>query len=304
MRVAITGGTGFIGGTLASNLCSRGVEVVVVDSAPLSRPPPGPRLKVVKGDVRDEALLASSFKGCDAVAHLAALKEGHPPSYTKEEMESVNVDGTRKALRAAESSGVGAFILASTVAVYGECSGPASEDVPLSPMSGYGKTKVAAEDECLKSDGPLLRTASLRLANVYGPSEGAGAGVVSLFAKAAARRRSLQVYGDGGQTRDFVHVQDVVAAFESAFARSLPRGSVFNVGTGKGTTLKQVIAFFQNAYGGGLEVTHLPPRKEIRYSVADISKARSQLGYSPSISLEEGIQECAAAALASSLADR
>ena len=210
------------------------------------------------------------------------------PSRTRHYDAAVNVGGTAVMLEAARAAGTRRFLLASTGgAIYGDCDRlPTPEDAPAAPISPYGASKAAAETYlALYRRLHGLSTCSLRLANVYGPRQdplGEG-GVVAIYCHAAANSNVARVFGDGRQTRDFVYVGDVAAAFIAASESDVP--GPYNVGTGEETSVLQLLERL------GLEARFEPERPgEVKRSALDGSAARAALGWRAEVSLAEGLE--------------
>ena len=288
MRCVVTGGAGFIGSNLADALLGRGDEVVVVDD--LST---GKRENVSQGaelhevDIRSPAL-ADALAGAEVIFHLAAQADV-PTSVRRPDFDAeVNVVGSVKVLQAAGDSHV---VFSSTGgAIYGECERPAREDDPRRPIAPYGVAKLAAE-EYLAAWNRLNETrhTTLRFGNVYGPRQEAGleGGVVAIFLEAMAAGQETAVFGDGLQTRDFVHVDDVVAAM----LRVPGVGGVFNIGSGVETTVAELHERCRTVSGDGRPPRMNPAREgDVLRSVLDVGRAERELAWGPQISLDEGLR--------------
>ncbi len=296
--ILVTGGAGFIGGHLVAGLSDLGRRVRVLDNFSNGRRlgdvSNSETVEVVQCDILDPESLGPAMRGVDCTVHLAAQanvsRSVADPAGTFE----TNVQGTVNVLRAGIEAGVRRAVFASTCAVYGDAERmPIREDAPLRPLSPYAESKAMAEAECAKRSGGFERGITvLRFFNVYGPRpNGAeGGGVVDSFAGRIGGGERPIVYGDGGQTRDFVHVADVCRAIEIALSGAAPPG-VFNIGTGKETSMVELARRIGVMMGHG-RVTPLfePPRPgEVRRSAADTTKARSEIGFSPRVSMEEGL---------------
>jgi len=293
LHVAVTGGAGFIGSHLVAELGRREYSVLVVDD--FSRPAT-PRhvleesgFEVVEVDILDTERLAAALRGVDALVHLAALvdvreSEEEPLRYAR-----VNVLGTVSALEAARRAGVGRVVYASSAAVYGEpLELPLREEHPLRPLSFYGSTKAMGEEACRYYSGRGLSCTALRFFNVYG--ELGRKNVVYIFLKRLLRGEPLIVYGDGGQTRDFIYVGDVASAVAAALEAGGEGYAVYNVGSGREVSVNELIRVIAGVTGVEPRVAYRPARRgEIRRSYASVERLRG-LGWEPHTTLEEGVE--------------
>lgn len=286
----VTGGAGFIGSHLVDALLERGYAVSVIDSLVAGKReyvPAGVSLHVA--DVRDREALQPLFKNSDVVFHLAALPRVENSIQHPAETHDVNVTGTINVL-ATIGSGT-RVVLASSAAVYGNIDVPLlSEDLPVAPVSPYGLHKYVSERYLMLANTLYgIPTVSLRFFNVYGPRldpEGPYALVVGRFLKFRKDGKPLAIFGDGEQTRDFIHVRDIVSALIAAGESSaVGKGEVINIGTGHGTSVNELA----DAFGG--EKEYLSPRTEPKTSCADVTHAKNLLGFAASVSLAEGIAE-------------
>jgi UDP-glucose 4-epimerase len=233
----------------------------------------------------------------DAVVHLAALisvpESIRDPVLTND----VNVNGTLNLLKASVDFGVKRFVYASSCAVYGNAESlPIKEDCPARPESPYGVSKLVAENYVRTYHEDFgLETVCLRYFNVYGPRQVYSdySGVITQFMSRLAKDLPLVVFGDGEQTRDFVHVQDVAEANMLALKNGGIAGETFNIGTGVATTVNQLANMLLEVTNKThLKIMHSKPRKgDIKHSVADISKARRKLHFNPKMSLKDGLEE-------------
>jgi len=301
MRILITGGAGFIGSRLAAKLAEEGEEVIVLDNFSTGRESNlrelGSRVQVIRGDVRNLDDVEKAVRGVEGIAHLAALIDVAESVEKPRLYFDVNVYGTLSLLEAARR--VEVFVFASSAAVYGDpLKLPITEDHPLRPLSPYGATKVAGEAlvhayAAMRGFRPVI----LRLFNVYGPKQSrAYAGVVTEFVRRALRGEPPVIYGDGTQSRDFVYVDDVVEYFARALRMESVIG-VYNIGSGKAVSVLELAELVARALGKPeLKPVHAPPRPgDIKHSVADISRAVRDFGYSPRTRLEEGLKMTAEA---------
>jgi len=312
-RVLVTGGCGFIGVNLAEDLLREGVAVRVLDNLsvgsrddlaavgefaeiPAAGGGAARPLELVVGDIRDREAVAGALRGVDAVVHLAA-QTGVIPSVEDPLLDAdLNVRGTLTVLEGCRRAGVRRFVFASSNAPLGEQAPPAHEDLVPRPLSPYGASKLAGEAYCSAFHGSFgMQTVSLRFANAYGPRSRRKGSVVAVFFKAALSGRPLVIYGDGRQTRDFVHVRDLCRAIRLGLAAERG-GEVFQVATGEETSVLDLAARVRGLAGRDLgrtvAVEHRPARAgEILRNTSDISKARRLLGYEPGVALDDGLRE-------------
>ena len=288
----VTGGAGFIGSHLVDLLLTQGYIVRVVDSLIAGKRECVPAAATFfEADIRDAEVLKEAFAGAQLVFHLAALPRVQDTIEHPTETHDVNVTGTLRVLEAARASGAKRVVFASSAAIYGDNQHiPLREEEPPEPLSPYALHKLVSEQYLrLYSKIFDLPAVSLRFFNVYGPRldpEGPYALVIGRFLKLHKEGKPLTIVGDGEQTRDYVHVSDVVRALLSAAeSDTVGEGEVINVGTGVATSVNALAGHF------GGEKAYLPPRLEPRASVADISRAKELLGWEPSISLVDGIVE-------------
>lgn len=286
-RILVTGGSGFIGRHVVAELARAGARVRVVDL----QPHPDPGVEIVQGDLGDEAVRDACFDGpVDSVVHLAAvtsvLRSLEHPDLTYR----TNVAATHGLLEAARAAGVGALVFASTNAVTGPMEAPAiSESAPLRPMTPYGSTKAAAEmlmSAYTASYG--LRCCALRFTNVYGPGMQAKDSIVARLMRAIRLGTTFEVYGDGRQVRDYVHVSDVFAAVRLGLLSEDWQGPMV-IGTGSSLSVLEVLDAVRAVTGTELSVRHGPGRPgEMPAVIVDPSRARAA-GWSPAYSFADGL---------------
>ncbi len=289
----VTGGAGFIGSHLVRALVSAGAHVRVIDDLRAGEHTNLPESVVFERISVENPLSKEIFVGADAIFHLAAIP-GVPVSIEDPVgTHKVNLDGTLHVLEAARTAGVRRIVFSSSAAVYGiQDSEVFYEDMEPRPMSPYAFHKYAGE--CMLETWRRvygIEGVSLRYFNVYGSGmdpHGSYAAVIGKFLQLRAEGKPLTVMGDGSQTRDFVHVDDVVQAnIRAVELNVVPENAVFNVGTGKGTS----VATLAQMIGGPVE--YLPSRLEIRHAIADVQKISTVLGYTPTVSFEEGLAKLA-----------
>ena len=293
MRAVVTGGAGFIGSHVVDALLARGDEVVVVDSLATGKRenvPAAANLNVL--DVREP--LDALFREVrpQAVFHLAAQADVRVSVERPAEDAEVNVLGTIRVLEAARAHGAQVVFSSTGGAIYGECdSGPASESSPLRPVSPYGIAKLAGE-EYLRGYNRLYGSihVALRFGNVFGPRQDphGEAGVVAIFLGALAAGEAPKIFGEGTQTRDYVYVGDVARATIQAFGQE---GGVFNVGTGRETSVLELFEHCRHVAGSDLEAAFAPARLgELQRSVLDTRLAADELGFTAFVGLEDGLR--------------
>lgn len=296
MRSLVTGGAGFIGSNLVDALVAAGDEVTVVDDLSRGRPEHvNAAAALVELDVRDGPALREAFERArpHRVFHLAAQVSVRSSTSHPRHDASVNVLGTVSALEAARAAGARRFVNSSTGGpIYGDgAARPTPEDHPRRPRSPYGQSKLAAEGYCdLYRRLHGLATVSLRYANVYGPRQDphGEAGVIAIFCGRLVGGGSPTVFGDGLQSRDYVHVSDVVAANLAAAASDA--GGALNVGTGVETTVLDLVERLRPLGHAAFEPRHEPERPgEGRHTALEATRARETLGWSSAVELDEGL---------------
>jgi nucleoside-diphosphate-sugar epimerase len=294
----VTGGAGFIGSHLTEELARRGHRVRVADSLVTGKRrnlDHIPGIEFLEGDLADLDVARAAVDGCEYVLHQAAIPS--VPRSVKDPITSnrANVDATLNTLVAARDGGVKRLVFAGSSSAYGDTPVlPKHEGMPNNPLSPYALQKVIGE-QYLQMFTRLygLETVSIRYFNVFGPRQDPSSpysGVISVFATALIENRSPQIYGDGGQTRDFTYVANVVDGVLRACEAPQASGQIINVATGGRITLNQLFYAIRDVVGGSVEPTYVEARQgDVRDSQADISKAKEILGYEPSVPFEEGL---------------
>jgi len=308
----ITGGCGFIGVNLVRSLQKTGAFVRVMDdlsggsrqdlasvteyAEAGSRGPAAGKVELMEGDVRRLEDCRQAAKNMDVVVHLAA-QTGVIPSLEDPFFDcEQNVTGVLNMLTAAREAGIKKFVFASSAAPLGEQEPPVHEEKVPKPLAPYGASKLAGEAYCSAFHGSFdMDTVVLRFSNVYGPYSFKKGSVVAKFFRRALAGKPLIIYGDGEQTRDFIHAEDLCRAILSAAEKDVG-GEVFQIATGRETSVNELSAkikqLVESARDIEVPIVYEPPRAgEIKNNYADIGKARRMLDYGPKITLEDGLQE-------------
>jgi len=319
-RWLITGGCGFIGRNLVANLVAEGGHIIrIIDNLsagtkeglsqvctfkevhsnnlstflPTHSSDP---VELIVGDIMDDGLALKACEGFDAVVHLAA-NTGVAPSVDNPRLDCrTNVLGTLNYLEAARHCKAPRFIFASSGAPLGEVEPPIHEELAPHPVSPYGASKLAGEGYCsayYRTYG--VETVCLRFGNVYGPLSGHKNSVVAKFIKQALRGETLEIYGDGNQTRDFVHIDDLIDAIVKSSVKEVA-GETFQIATNREHTVNELVALLRMEFDRSL---HLPIRirhgnsrlGDIKRNYSDNTKARDQLAWRPSFSLRTGLKQ-------------
>ena len=291
-RVLVTGGAGFIGANLVRILLRQSYRVRVLDNFTAGQRQylSGLDIEIITGDICDREAIASAIRGCDAVVHLAARTSVIDSVADPIANFETNVSGTLLLLQASVASGIERFIFASSNAAVGDQALPMDELSVPRPLSPYGASKLAGEAYChsfFRSYG--LRTVILRFANVYGPWSWHSENVISRFIRRMLNDEPITIYGDGKQTRDFIFVTDVVQAIVLALDYPFG-GEVFQIGTGRETTLLELIQLLGEISGRAPRLHWMPqPAGEIRRNYTSFAKAQQVLGFVPRVHLREGL---------------
>jgi len=295
----VTGGAGFIGSHLCEELARRGHTVRVADSlitGKRSNLDHVPGVEFLEGDLADPAFAQRAVHGVEYVLHQAAIPS--VPRSVKDPIASnrANVDATLNVLVAARDAGVARLVFAGSSSAYGNTPTlPKREDMPANPLSPYALQKVVGE-QYLQMFTRLygLETVSIRYFNVFGPRQDPSSpysGVISLFITHLLAGKGPKIYGDGGQTRDFTYVANVVDGVLRACTADGASGQVINVATGGRISLNELFTTLRTIIGGTMEPEYLPERAgDVRDSQADIGKAKRILGYQPVVPFEEGLR--------------
>jgi UDP-glucose 4-epimerase len=299
----VTGGAGFIGSHLVERLLADGARVRVLDNfstgarsnLPFAKAF-GRRLEVVRGDIRQRGVVERATRGVRVVFHQAAMRS--VPRSVKDPLgaNANNVTGTLHVLEAARRARVARVVYASSSSVYGDRPDlPKREDQPPVPISPYAVSKAAGEQYAAVWTRLFgVETVGLRYFNVFGPRQDPKseyAAVIPRFILWGLRGKPLEVHGDGAQSRDFTYIDNVVEANLLAARAASVGGEVFNVGCGERVSLLEIIAKLETILGRRLTREHRPLRQgDVQHTLADVSKAKRLLGYSPLVPFDEGLQ--------------
>ncbi|HLG13695.1 MAG TPA: NAD-dependent epimerase/dehydratase family protein [Blastocatellia bacterium] len=299
-RVVVTGGAGFVGSNIVKRLLNDGASVVVLDDfytgAEENIPVGHSKLEVVRGTVTDFDLVRQVFKGSDVVIHEAARNIIVSTRNPREDYE-VNIGGTLNVLIAVRELGIRRMVYASSASVYGNPRYlPINEDDATNMLSPYAVSKFAGENYCkafYESYG--LSSAVVRYSNVYGTAQRPDnpyCGVIAKFFEAAMAGEPPRIHGDGEQTRDFTYIDDVVEATLLAATSAKAEGQVYNVGTGRETTINQLARMIIEVTGATVEPAYVDRRDidNIRRRVVNIEKIRRELRWVPAFTVEKGLR--------------
>lgn len=300
MKVMITGGCGFIGSNLAGALVEDRNETIVFDNFFLGSERNIEKIKdkvsMIKGDIRNYDLLVKTTKDVDVIFHQAAASSSPMFKENLNEALSVNIEGTANVLNAAKINNVKRVVYASTSSIYGNTPPPLREDMAIKPVNFYASSKLMKEHLAVLFGVEYgLETVGLRYASIYGPHEESKsrfANLVSQFLWAMKKGESPILYGDGNQTRDFTYVRDVCQAnILAAKTKKKMLGEIFNVGTGKATSLNKLVEILNRLLGEKIkpEYVDMPVKNYIETQLHDITKIKKLLGYEPNYTLEHGI---------------
>jgi UDP-glucose 4-epimerase len=292
-EVVVTGGAGFIGSAVVNLLLEKGYTVRVVDdlsTGDLRNLPDHPRLRFVKHDVTVAEGLDNVLNGAETIIHMAAVASVPECESNPMKAFKVNVRGLENIIKLGVKNSVKKIVFTSSAAVYGDVEEPVSEEAPPKPFSVYGHTKLLGETLLENSGVPSV---VFRIFNAYGRTgSGVGTyGVVDRFLKNLKEGKPLEIYGDGKNVRDFIHVRDVANAIALSVEKDVDGFNVFNLGTGRATTIYELANLVLKLSSQGRVVMHPPRQGDIKYSVADISKAARELGFKPTVTLEDYIKQ-------------
>ncbi len=299
-NILVTGGAGFIGSHLVEALVKKGHYVTVYDNLSTGSldniEKVYTKIDFLKDDIKNLNTLTIAAREKDCIFHLAAIAS--VPLSIKEPQKTfeVNAQGTINVLEAARLSGVKKVVYISTAAVYGDLPGlPKNEESPLKPQSPYAQSKLTGEEWAkYYFENYGVNTVTIRYFNVYGPRQDPSSpysGVISKFVTLLKEDQQPTIFGDGSQTRDFVYVEDAAKAAILAMETD-SAGETFVIGTGQSTSVNKLYEHLAKLCGSHQKPQYKLEREgDIKHSVCDISKARAKLGYSPDVTLEEGLKK-------------
>jgi UDP-glucose 4-epimerase len=295
-NILVTGGCGFIGATLAPMLRAKGHSVTILDNlsrgsiAYLDDPA---AYTIVQADIRDEEGVFAAASGKDAVIHLAAYGSVVESVAAPEENFSINVEGTFKVLNATRRAGVGQLVFASTGgALIGNASPPVNEQSVPRPISPYGASKLAGEGYCCAfANAYDMSITATRFANVVGPISWHKKGAVTAFFKAIMDGQPIRIFGDGAATRDFLYVADLCRGIIAALDARKPGFNAYHLASGREVSVKELAEIACKAAGAPEHAILFDPKRkgEVERNFADYDLAEQELGWRPSVSIEEAM---------------
>ena len=295
----VTGGAGFLGSHLVDALLKQGHLVRVLDDLSSGHQQNLPRqIQFLHGDITDPTTVEEAFEGIDACFHLAAIASVVRSNREWLRTHEVNLTGTLNILnqaRRVRHRREIPIVYASSAAIYGDCASvPIGEDIPVAPLSAYGADKSACELHA-RAAGAVheIPTVGLRFFNLYGPRQDAQSpysGVIALFADRLRLGEPVEIFGDGEQVRDFIYVGDAVGALDRALTAANTSAPVFNICTGRGTSVRALAETMAELYQTDIIPCYSPARSgEVRISVGDPRRAAEQLGFRADTALADGL---------------
>jgi UDP-glucose 4-epimerase len=300
MLYLVTGGAGFIGSHITERLLADGHQVRILDNFSTGKHeniPDSDHIEVIEGDVGDTDTVRQCMHDVDIVFHEAAIASVPETVGNPLASERTNYRGTVNVLEAARQAGTRRVVFACSAAVYGDLPElPKQESMPVKPLTPYAIDKLASEYACKVYHALYgLETVALRYFNVFGPRQDPSSpysGVISIFSDCTREGRQPTIYGDGGQTRDFVYVSDVVEANMRAASAGAAPGNAYNIATGSTVTINELLQTLCRLEGQTFDPAYQPTREgDIRYSCADISLAEKDLDWRPSVAFEDGLRQ-------------
>lgn len=300
MRFLVTGGAGFIGSNIAKSLVEKGYAVRVLDNfATGQRTNLEPFIKdieLIEGDIRDFWTVVKATKGVDYILHQAALPSVARSIDNPLTTTEVNINGTLNILEAARFNEVQRIVYASSSSIYGDSPEmPKNEEMRPMPKSPYAITKLAGEEYCLSFFNLYgLETVALRYFNIFGPRQNPFSqysAVIPKFINMLKNGQNPTIWGDGTTSRDFTYIDNVVNATVLACEKKAAAGNVINIACNKAFTLNELVKKLNNIVGTDIPPIYGPEKiGDVKYSLADITKAKKILGFEPEIDFDEGLR--------------
>lgn len=299
MLYLVTGGAGFIGSHITERLLADGHRVRILDNFSTGKNeniPASTDVEVVEGDVGDTDTVRQCMDGVDIVFHEAAIASVPETVGNPLASERTNYRGTVNVLEAARQAAARRVVFACSAAVYGDLPElPKHETMPVRPLSPYAIDKLASEYACRVYHSLYgLETVALRYFNVFGPRQDPSSpysGVISIFSDCTRQGKQPNIYGDGGQTRDFIYVSDVVEANMRAASAQAAPGNAYNIATGSTVTINELLQTLCRLEGQTFDPAYNAVREgDIRHSCADIGLAKQDLDWRPSVAFEDGLK--------------
>ena len=298
MDIFITGGTGFVGTHLTKFLINQGHTVTIFDNFSNSKSILSitNKIKIIEGDILDYSKLFDSMKNMELVIHLAAQISVKDSIINPDKTMKINVQGTQNILKSCIENKIQNFIAASSAAVFGNPSTmPLIEEYLKNPVSPYGKSKLMMEEKIIEfSKIHKLNSIILRFFNLYGPGQSPQyAGVITKFLEHIKKDTNLEIYGNGKQTRDFIHIDDAIGSFDLAIKKIDGKvGKIYNVGSGTSITILELAQLLLEISEKNLKIIHkLELEGDIIHSQTSIEQITDDLGFTPKISLENGLKQ-------------
>lgn len=299
MKIFVTGGAGFIGKYLVKSLIHNQHKVTIFDNFSNSLEETvsdfvKKGVKIIKGDIRNIDEISSAIKNHEIVIHLAAKISVEESIKNPRETFDVNIQGTKNVLTACLNNKINKIIISSSAAVYGESEPKKlNENSIKKPISPYGESKMKMEEEITKFCSiHKINFIILRFFNIFGVGQSDEyAGVITKFRNRILQNNSLEIFGDGNQTRDFVAIEDVVSSINQA-VKKISKQGIYNIASGNAISIKYLAELMISKSGKKLKINFLQPKKgDIKHSQADITLAKKNIGYNPRFSIDEKIKE-------------
>jgi len=299
MNIFITGGSGFLGTHLTKFLINQGHHITIFDNFSNSNSnffSIDNKIRIIEGNILDYSKVFDSMKNMELVIHLAAQISVKDSIENPENTMKINVQGTQNLLESCIENKTSNFIAASSAAVFGNPSDiPLTEESLKNPISPYGKSKLMMEEKILEfSKQHKLNSIILRFFNLYGIGQSLQyAGVITKFLENIKKNTTLEIFGTGEQTRDFIHVNDAVNSFDLAIKNIDGKiGKIYNVGSGTRTTILKLAYLLLKISGKNLKIIHKPQLEgDISHSQTSIEQITNDLGFTPKISLQKGLEQ-------------